>query len=98
MPIYAYRCKSCGTEVEELRSLKDETPPPTHCGGEMARILSAASFGFATKAGNIYNFTPSHGRVTRGNRKPKTISRGDLGGKRPRARILPGPDGKAVIQ
>ena len=98
MPIYAYRCPSCGSEIEELRSLRDETPPPTHCGGETVRIISAASFGFRTAGGNVYGFSPSHGPVTKGNRKPKTIYRSDLGGRRAKPKIRPGADGKVVIE
>ncbi|MFQ6001951.1 MAG: zinc ribbon domain-containing protein, partial [Anaerolineae bacterium] len=33
MPIYEYRCQSCGRRISLLRSLSDESPPRcTACG------------------------------------------------------------------
>ena len=72
----------CGDIKEELAKQGDPAPL---CHGQMQRILSPTSFAFVTKGGNLFNFSPSKGRVTKGNRKPKTITTGDgLGGHRGR--------------
>jgi putative FmdB family regulatory protein len=45
MPIYAYRCKKCGSEEEHIQRMSD--PPVTKCeacGGRLDRLLSPAAF------------------------------------------------------
>lgn len=47
MPIYEYRCMSCGRTVELLQRVAD--PPATecsHCQGELEKLFSAPSFQF----------------------------------------------------
>jgi hypothetical protein len=96
VPIYVYRCPACGREAEELRRVSEcgEAGPTckggaindeaSHAPVAMPRAPTTASFGFKTKGGNFASFSPSHGPVTRGNRRPKTVSRGaGLGGRRP---------------
>lgn len=96
MPIYVYRCPQCGREAEEIRRVSEADAAPPRCFGDrlvpppygtsMVRVPQAASFGFKTRGGNFASFSPSHGPVTRGNRRPRTISRGNgLGGHRPPA-------------
>lgn len=42
MPIYEYRCQSCGRRISLLRSLSDESPPRCNaCGSEeLKRLIS----------------------------------------------------------
>jgi putative FmdB family regulatory protein len=45
MPIYAYRCKKCGSEEEHIQRMSD--PPMTKCeacGGRLQRLVSPAAF------------------------------------------------------
>lgn len=45
MPIYAYRCKKCGSEEEHIQRMSD--PPVTKCqacSGKLERLVSAAAF------------------------------------------------------
>jgi len=46
MPIYEYRCQSCGHEIEKLQRMND--PAPTDCPdcgkAELRRKISAAGF------------------------------------------------------
>jgi len=46
MPIYEYRCESCGAELEKLQKISD--PPLSecpHCGKHaLAKLVSASSF------------------------------------------------------
>lgn len=47
MPIYEYRCTSCGRTVELLQRVAD--PPATecsHCQGVLEKLFSAPSFQF----------------------------------------------------
>ena len=50
MPIYEYKCKSCETSFEALRSMRDESPAscPRCGGGETMRLLSL----FAARTGS----------------------------------------------
>lgn len=110
MPIYVYRCPECGAEREEIRKVSEiDEPAPTCKGGEfsdpdahrpapMERAPTTASFGFKTAGGNFAWFSPSHGAVTKGNRRPKTISTGHgLGGHRPQASPKNDPDFRAAL-
>ncbi len=45
MPIYAYRCQSCGADAEFIQKFSD--PPVTECercGGTLERAVTAAAF------------------------------------------------------
>ncbi len=47
MPLYEYRCSSCGEMVEVLQRSGD--PPPsecTRCGGTMLKVISAPAIQF----------------------------------------------------
>ncbi len=47
MPIYEYRCESCGERTEAIQSFDD--PPLAvcpHCGGALKKLMSAPAFQF----------------------------------------------------
>lgn len=46
MPIYEYKCESCGKEVEKLQKLDEPPPkcPENEEHGEMTKKVSANSF------------------------------------------------------
>ena len=47
MPIYEYRCKKCGTQIEVLMRSPDK--PPTHCrkcGGGLEKLISSPAIQF----------------------------------------------------
>lgn len=48
MPIYEYACDVCETTHEQLRPLRDDSPPEPcqSCGGAVRRVMSASSFRF----------------------------------------------------
>ncbi|BBD77538.1 MULTISPECIES: FmdB family zinc ribbon protein [Hydrogenophilus] len=48
MPIYEYRCESCGHEQEHLQKVNDApiTTCPTCGSGTYVKLLSAAGFAF----------------------------------------------------
>ena len=83
MPMYVFRCPRCREEQESLQAFDD--PAPKCCGGTTNRVPTTASFGFRTLGGNIARFSPSHGPVTKGNKKATVIGKGHgLGGHRGR--------------
>lgn len=47
MPLYEYRCRKCGTQVEKIQKFSD---PPLEtcekCGGKLERLLSPPAFQF----------------------------------------------------
>ena len=47
MPLYEYKCDSCGAVFEVLQKFSD-SPVETHekCGGHVERLLSASAFQF----------------------------------------------------
>src|ERR1700722_20336451 len=47
MPIYEYKCNSCGKKFEKIEKFSD-TPLETHedCGGPVERLISAPAFQF----------------------------------------------------
>lgn len=48
MPIYAYRCKSCGHELEEMQPMGSGAPGPCpECGGELKRTYGSVGVRFS---------------------------------------------------
>jgi hypothetical protein len=81
--MYVFRCTRCREEIEALQAFDD--PAPKHCGETTNRVPTTASFGFRTLGGNIARFSPSHGPVMKGNKRPATIGNGHgLGGRKGR--------------
>jgi putative FmdB family regulatory protein len=48
MPLYEYRCRACGTEVEEIQSMGSGPPGPCpSCGGELRRVYGRVGVRFS---------------------------------------------------
>lgn len=48
MPIYGYRCRSCGHEVEEVQRMGAAPPGPCpRCGGELKRTYGRVGVRFS---------------------------------------------------
>lgn len=52
MPIYEYRCQVCGESFEKMVKLDAAAPPCPACGGDVRKLVSAASF--VLKGGGWY--------------------------------------------
>ncbi len=78
MPIYEYRCESCGHELEALQKMSD--PALTDCPeckqASLKKVLSAA--GFRLKGGGWYETDFKSG-------KKKNVHEGGDGGSKPSA-------------
>lgn len=44
MPIYEYRCETCGHQFEKLTTLSAPPPECPECGADTRKLLSATSF------------------------------------------------------
>lgn len=79
MPIYEYRCQSCGHELEKLQRISD--PALTDCPecgkSELRRLISAA--GFRLKGGGWYetDFKQGNKRNLAGSGKSESDSSSD---------------------
>jgi putative FmdB family regulatory protein len=48
VPIYAYRCKACGHELEEMQPMGSGPPGPCpECGGELKRTYGSVGVRFS---------------------------------------------------
>jgi putative FmdB family regulatory protein len=48
VPIYAYRCKRCGHELEEIQPMGAGAPGPCpSCGGELRRVYGRVGVRFS---------------------------------------------------
>jgi predicted nucleic acid-binding Zn ribbon protein len=90
MPMYNYECSAePAHRYEQFESLSAHEVTKAAgfrcatCGAPAAQTPQVASSAFVTKGGNLYRFTGANGPVTRGNKKPVTVTRGKgLGGRR----------------
>jgi len=44
MPIYEYRCQTCGEVVEKLQKFSDDPLRTCGCGGNLEKLVSRSSF------------------------------------------------------
>jgi putative FmdB family regulatory protein len=48
VPVYPYRCRSCGSEIEELQPMGSPPPGPCQeCGGELRRVYGRVGVRFS---------------------------------------------------
>lgn len=62
MPLYEYKCKSCGDIFEVMQKFSDE-PLTLHeaCGGAVERLISAPAFQFKGTGWYITDYARSNG-------------------------------------
>jgi putative FmdB family regulatory protein len=62
MPIYEYKCDSCGKTFEKIEKFSD-APLETHegCGGAVERLLSAPAFQFKGTGWYVTDYARSNG-------------------------------------
>lgn len=67
MPLYEYRCQSCGKTFEIIQKFSD-APLLIHedCGGELEKLITAAAIKF--KGTGWYVTDYAHGKSSTGNR------------------------------
>ncbi len=62
MPIYEYKCNSCGKKFEKIEKFSD-SPLETHeeCGGPVERLISAPTFQFKGTGWYVTDYAKSNG-------------------------------------
>lgn len=72
MPLYEYRCKSCGHQFEKIQSFSapEEKVCPV-CGGEVERLLSAPAVQFKGSGWYVTDY------AAKGANKPAAPASGD---------------------
>jgi putative FmdB family regulatory protein len=62
MPLYEYKCHSCGKTFEVIQKFADE-PLKTHpeCGGEVERLMSAPAFHLKGKGWYVTDYGKGNG-------------------------------------
>ncbi len=62
MPLYEYKCQSCGAVIEALQKFSDE-PLKVHenCGGQLERLLSPPAFQFKGSGFYITDYARGNG-------------------------------------
>src|SRR5580658_10537105 len=62
MPIYEYKCNSCGKKFEKIEKFSD-VPLLTHeeCGGPVERLISAPAFQFKGTGWYVTDYAKSNG-------------------------------------
>ena len=65
MPIYEYKCSSCGKKFEKIEKFSD-APLETHedCGGPVERLLSAPALQFKGTGWYVTDYARSNGSLT----------------------------------
>jgi putative FmdB family regulatory protein len=93
MPIYEYRCKSCGHELEKLQKMSDD--PLTDCPQcdkpELNKLISAAGFRLSGsgwyetdfKSGNKKNLSEGKGEGKSDGKSGKSEGSKDAGASKP---------------
>ena len=77
MPIYEYKCNSCGKKFEKIEKFSD-SPLETHegCGGPVERLISAPAFQFKGTGWYVTDYAKSNGSSpTKGESESKSESK-----------------------
>lgn len=74
MPLYEYKCESCGKTFEVIQKFSDE-PLEVHeeCGGKVSRLVSAAALQFKGTGWYVTDYARS-GNGSGGQKEPKKES------------------------
>ncbi len=75
MPLYEYKCKSCGKVFEVIEKFSDE-PMKTHreCGGEVERLLSAPAFHLKGTGWYVTDYGKGNSRASKSDESKKEKS------------------------
>lgn len=80
MPIYEYRCRSCGRIIEVMQRMNDRPMRKCgHCSGKLEKLISRSSFtlkggGWSSEG---YSKKGSRGRSAKGAKEPEPAKAGE---------------------
>ncbi len=83
MPIYEYKCESCGKRMEKLQKLSD---PPCkkcpHCGGPLTKLISSPAIQFKGNGFYITDYakksSPSEERKAKADTETKSGAKNEV--------------------
>ncbi|MGH9660020.1 MAG: FmdB family zinc ribbon protein [Bryobacteraceae bacterium] len=78
MPIYEYKCASCGEVFELIQKFTDE-PLRNHetCGGAVERLISASALQFKGSGWYVNDYARSNGDPKKSEKSEKSEGSGD---------------------
>ncbi|MEO8657087.1 MAG: FmdB family zinc ribbon protein [Bryobacteraceae bacterium] len=78
MPLYEYKCESCGKLLEVIQKFSD-TPLATHeeCGGSLRRLISTPSLQFKGSGFYITDYGKGHNGKSSSSSGPSSESKSD---------------------
>ena len=81
MPLYEYRCESCGAVFEKIQKFSDE-PLKTHegCGGVVERLLSAPALQFKGTGWYVTDYARKGSNGANGQKANGTAGTGEKNG------------------
>ena len=80
MPIYEYKCNSCGKRFEKIEKFSDP-PLEIHegCGGPVERLLSAPALQFKGTGWYVTDYAKSNASIGKNGSESKSDSKKDSG-------------------
>ena len=73
MPLYEFRCESCGHEVETLMAFSDPVPTACEvCGGPLKKLLSAPAVQFKGSGFYLTDYGRGGSSASGGKKGPET--------------------------
>jgi putative FmdB family regulatory protein len=85
MPIYEFRCKKCGNQIEVFQKLSDKSPTRCKkCGGRLEKMVSSPAIQFKGEGWYVTDYARKGSvgeKVEKELSAPDSSSKGDDGGK-----------------
>jgi putative FmdB family regulatory protein len=85
MPIYEFRCKKCGNEIEVIQKMSDKPPARCKkCGGRLEKMISQTTFQFKGEGWYVTDYARKNSvseKVERELSSPEPAAKSDDGGK-----------------
>ncbi len=98
MPVYEYKCNSCGDEIEVLQKMSDEPLRKCEsCGGELKKLITNTSFVLKGSGWYVTDY-PSTDRKKAMESKDKPVSDKDKKTEKKPEKSVETPKKKAVNQ
>jgi len=85
MPIYEFRCKKCGSQIEVIQKMTDKAPARCKkCGGRLEKMISQTTFQFKGEGWYVTDYARKNSvseKVERELSSPEPAAKSDDGGK-----------------